>query len=194
MLLDRIDERASIEGLLDSARRSETGVVVFQGDAGMGKTVLLDFAAKSAGSLSVVRIVGIEVEQSSSFASLHRLLLPFLDNIDRLPPPQRAALESAFAAQLREFDTFARGDAVPHPLTAEAAAETAVLLEWAYEQRGVRRRVRAPTLPFGGVTRALCTAIGSSARARAPGTSRPAGIHHPRVPENGASRYPVRTQ
>src|ERR1700729_4038658 len=96
MLLDRIDERAGIEGLLDSARRGESGVVVFHGDAGMGKTALLDFAAKSAGSLSVVRIVGIEVEQSSSFASLHRLLLPFLDNIDRLPSPQRVALEGAF--------------------------------------------------------------------------------------------------
>src|ERR1700757_1806769 len=96
MLLDRIDERASIEGLLDSARRGERGVVVLQGGHGMWETGRLDFGPKSAGSLSVVRIVGIEVEQSSSFASLHRLLLPFLDYIDRLPPPQRAALEGAF--------------------------------------------------------------------------------------------------
>ena len=68
MLLDRIDERTSIEGLLDLARRGESGVLVFQGDAGMGKTALLDFAAKSAGSLSVVRIVGIEVERGNFVA------------------------------------------------------------------------------------------------------------------------------
>lgn len=62
----------------------------------MGKTLLLDYAAESAGDLSVVRIVGVEAEQSSSFASLHRLLLPYLGKVDRLPVPQRAALECAF--------------------------------------------------------------------------------------------------
>jgi DNA-binding CsgD family transcriptional regulator len=96
MLLDRVHERSSIEELLDSARRGRSGVVVLQGDAGMGKTLLLDYAAESAGDLSMVRIIGVEAEQSSSFASLHRLLLPFLDRIDRLPSPQRAALEGAF--------------------------------------------------------------------------------------------------
>ena len=55
-----------IEGLLDSARRGESGVVVFHGDAGMGKTALLDYAAESAGALAIVRVVGTEAEQSSS--------------------------------------------------------------------------------------------------------------------------------
>ena len=58
-------------------------------------------ANESAGDLEIVSIVGVEAEQSSSYASLHRLLLPFLGNIDRLPPPQRAALECAFGLSAR---------------------------------------------------------------------------------------------
>src|SRR5580700_8153160 len=96
MLLDRADERSSLDGLLDSASRGRSGVIVLQGDAGMGKTVLLDYIADSAQDLRMVRIVGVEAERSFSFASLHRLLSPFLGKIDGLPSPQRAALESAF--------------------------------------------------------------------------------------------------
>jgi DNA-binding CsgD family transcriptional regulator len=96
MLLDRVDERASLDDLLDSARHGRSGVIVFEGDAGMGKTMLLEYAAESAGDLSVVRIVGVEAEQSFGFASLHRLLLPFPGAIEELPAPQRGALKCAF--------------------------------------------------------------------------------------------------
>jgi hypothetical protein len=127
VLLDRVDERSSLEELLDSARRGRSGVLVLQGDAGMGKTLLLDYAAESAGDLSVIRIVGVEAEQSSSFASLHRLLLPFLSHVNRLPSPQRGALESAFGFSARSpADVFLVGLAAL-TLLADAATPRGLL-------------------------------------------------------------------
>jgi len=52
MLLDRVDERSGLDLLLESARRGRSGVVVLQGDAGMGKTLLLDYLEDSAADSS----------------------------------------------------------------------------------------------------------------------------------------------
>lgn len=61
----------------------------------MGKTALLDYAESVAG-IPVARISGIEAEQAFGFAALHRLFLPFLGQIEVLPPRQRMALENTF--------------------------------------------------------------------------------------------------
>ena len=70
--------------------------MVLRGDAGIGKTSLLDFAVTTAGDFEVVRIDGFESERDLAFAGVHRLLVPFLDGVSRLPARQRSALESAF--------------------------------------------------------------------------------------------------
>ena len=72
--------------------RGEALVVV--GDAGVGKTALLDVAARRAVSLgvSVVRAAGAEFEAEISFSALHQLLLPLLDGIEELRPLYRDAL------------------------------------------------------------------------------------------------------
>ena len=95
-LLDRDDERALLDGLLAAATGGLSGALVVHGEAGMGKTALLDYAANSSFSLPLARISGVEAEREFGFAGLHRLLLPFLSHLEELPRPQGDALRSAF--------------------------------------------------------------------------------------------------
>jgi hypothetical protein len=96
MLNGRAAEQAAIDRLLDGARAGTSGALVLRGDAGIGKTALLDYAAAAADGFQVVRGTGIESEAELPFAGLHLLLLPALDRIGALPVPQRQSLEGAF--------------------------------------------------------------------------------------------------
>jgi DNA-binding CsgD family transcriptional regulator len=75
-------------------------VVVLLGDAGTGKSALLDRAARRAGAdgARVLRAAGSESESGLAFSSLHQLLRPLHDEVDELPDGQRAALREAFGA------------------------------------------------------------------------------------------------
>lgn len=81
--------------LLESVRRGFSARLILRGEAGIGKTSLLEFAAANGGDLRIVRVVGIESEMELGFAGLDQLVPPFLPVVDHLPPPQRRALESA---------------------------------------------------------------------------------------------------
>ena len=70
-----------------------------RGEAGVGKTALLDYAAESAADLRVLRAAGVESEMELAFAALHQMCGQVLDRLGRLPGPQRAALETAFGLQ-----------------------------------------------------------------------------------------------
>jgi DNA-binding CsgD family transcriptional regulator len=94
VFLDRTEERRALDSLAESAREHGSGALVFYGDAGMGKTALLDYAASLSG-WRVERIAGIETEQEFGFAALHRLLFPFLDGLGELPLVQQTALQGA---------------------------------------------------------------------------------------------------
>jgi DNA-binding CsgD family transcriptional regulator len=94
-LLARDDERAAIDELIAGARAGRAGALVLRGEAGMGKTTLLEYAAERGADFEVRRAAGIESESEIRFASLQRLLAPFLDSLEELPEPQRRALESA---------------------------------------------------------------------------------------------------
>ena len=88
-------------------------MLVLRGEAGVGKTALLDYAVASAEGLRVVRAVGLESEMELAFAGLHQLCGPVLDWLPRLPAPQRAALGTAFGlATGPEPDRFLVGLAV----------------------------------------------------------------------------------
>jgi DNA-binding CsgD family transcriptional regulator len=95
-ILGRRHERAELERLLGTVRRGDSGALVLHGDAGIGKTSLLDLAVANAGDFEVARIDGFESERDLAFAGVHRLLAPFLGGVVRLPAPQRAGLEAAF--------------------------------------------------------------------------------------------------
>uniref|UniRef100_UPI002454B214 ATP-binding protein n=1 Tax=Nocardia wallacei TaxID=480035 RepID=UPI002454B214 len=96
MVLGRAEELARIDRLLAAARDGTGGALVLRGDAGIGKTVLLDHAARAAVGMRVLRGVGIESEVSVPFAGLHLLLHSCLDRVEALPEPQARALRAAF--------------------------------------------------------------------------------------------------
>jgi DNA-binding CsgD family transcriptional regulator len=82
--------------MLAAARAEQSGVLVLRGEAGIGKTALLGYAAERAGGWRLLRAAGAESEMELAFASLHQLCSPLIDRIERLPSPQRAALDTAF--------------------------------------------------------------------------------------------------
>jgi DNA-binding CsgD family transcriptional regulator len=96
MLSDRRDECAVLDGLLEEARAGRSGVLVVRGEAGVGKTALLEYAIESTSDLNAVRAVGVESERELAFAALHQLCAPMLGRLDRLPAPQRDALAVTF--------------------------------------------------------------------------------------------------
>jgi DNA-binding CsgD family transcriptional regulator len=93
--LDRRRECELLDGLLYGVRAGRGGVVVVRGEAGIGKTALLDYVARAAADLRLVRIAGVESEMELAFAALHLFCSPMLDRLPLLPEPQRDALAVA---------------------------------------------------------------------------------------------------
>src|SRR6516164_8887112 len=126
-LVDRQRERAALDGLLGDLRSGRGRALVVRGEAGVGKSALLEYAAGAAPDLRVVRAIGVESEMELAFAGLHQLCAPLLDRLERLPGPQRDALGVAFG--VREGgapDRFLVGLAVL-TLLAEAAEDRPLL-------------------------------------------------------------------
>jgi DNA-binding CsgD family transcriptional regulator len=97
MLVGRERERERIERALETARAGSSATLALVGEAGIGKTVLLDNAAECAAGMRVLRARGIESEAQIPFAALLELLRPALVMLDRIPEPQAVALEGALA-------------------------------------------------------------------------------------------------
>src|SRR5215472_6069180 len=99
VLYGRHTECAAVGRLLRGAREGRSGVLVLRGEAGVGKSALLawaaDRAADLAGGMTVLRAGGVESEVQLPFAALHQLLRPLLDRLGRLPAVQAAALRAA---------------------------------------------------------------------------------------------------
>ena len=95
-LIGRDSERRAITGVLDSIRNGFSASLVLRGEAGIGKTALLNEAAAACNPPRVVHLIAIESEMELGFAALHQLLYPFLGRLHDLPGPQREALLSAF--------------------------------------------------------------------------------------------------
>src|SRR5262245_29105647 len=115
-MIDRIDGRGS--------------TLVVRGEPGIGKSALLEAAvARARGrGAAVVTTTATQPEARFAFGGLHRLLLPFLDGLDRLPDPQRGALDVAFGvAEGDAPDAFLVGLATLGVIT-EREAQTPLLL------------------------------------------------------------------
>jgi DNA-binding CsgD family transcriptional regulator len=95
-LFGRKREREVLDRILGGARGGRGAVLVMSGEAGVGKTALLDHAAAAAGDFGIVRIAGVEGEMGLPFAAVQQLCSPFLELTERLPRPQRDALGVAF--------------------------------------------------------------------------------------------------
>jgi predicted ATPase len=96
MLRGRRDECAILDRLLEGARGRRSGVLMLKGEAGVGKTALLEYAVGSAADMRGVRAAGVEAEMELAFAALHQLCAPLLGWLERLPEPQRDALATIF--------------------------------------------------------------------------------------------------
>src|SRR3954452_9115285 len=95
-LLDRRSEREALDRLLAGVRAGESQVLVLRGVAGVGKSALLEYLRERASGCRIARALGVESEMELAFAGLHQLCAPFLNRVERLPGPQREALETAF--------------------------------------------------------------------------------------------------
>lgn len=128
ILCGRTAERLIIDELLAAARAGHSGTVAFRGEAGIGKSALLEYAAATATGMRVLRASGVETEAEFAFAGLHMLLRPALDRVPELPRPQAAALRRAFGAADAEGaqDQFLAGLAVLS-LLSDLAEERPVL-------------------------------------------------------------------
>jgi len=85
-----------LERLLATARAGHGAVLVVHGDPGVGKTALLEYAAKASEDFRVVRTAGVAGEEELDFAALQQLCSPILELSMHLPDPQREALDVAF--------------------------------------------------------------------------------------------------
>src|SRR5262245_10010651 len=92
-LVGRSAECRLLDELLDAVRAHESRTLVIAGEPGVGKTTLLRYAEESATGFRLQRAVGVESEMELPFAALHQLCGPMLDHLERLPEPQREALE-----------------------------------------------------------------------------------------------------
>jgi DNA-binding CsgD family transcriptional regulator len=96
MLRGRSVECQALDELIAGARGRRSGVLVLHGEAGIGKTALLDHAVSRSAGCRVARISGTESETELPLAALHQLCTPFLGLLDGLPAPQRDAVQTAF--------------------------------------------------------------------------------------------------
>jgi DNA-binding CsgD family transcriptional regulator/tetratricopeptide (TPR) repeat protein len=95
-LIEREQESAVLDALVDRLRDGG-GAVVVRGEAGIGKSVLLQRVRRRAaaqGGRPLVT-VGVESEAEFAYAGLHQLLRPVIGGLAQLPESQRQALEAA---------------------------------------------------------------------------------------------------
>jgi hypothetical protein len=95
-LCGRDRECALLDGLLADIRLGESRSLVLSGDAGIGKTALLEYLIESASDITVLRAAGVESEMELAYSGLHELCGTILDRREKLPAPQRLALEIVF--------------------------------------------------------------------------------------------------
>jgi len=112
-LLGRRIECKTLDRLIATVRAGESRVLVVRGEAGIGKTALLDYLGSRASGCRIARAAGVQSEMELAFAGLHQLCAPMLVHLARLPSPQRDALRVAFGLE--------EGDAPDQFLVALAA-------------------------------------------------------------------------
>ncbi|MER7251219.1 AAA family ATPase [Kribbella sp. NPDC000426] len=126
-LRGRVSERDTLRQLVAQARAGRSQVLVLRGEAGIGKTALLQLVVDEVTASRVIRAAGVQSEMELPFASLHQLCAPFLDRLDELPAPQRDALTTTFGIQTGSRpDPFVVGLAVLN-LLADAADKEPLL-------------------------------------------------------------------
>src|SRR3954447_9354057 len=126
-LRGRAPECELLDAFVSDIREGKSRSLMLRGEAGSGKSALLECLIHSASDVTVARAVGVESEMELAFASLHQLCAPMLDQRAPLPGPQRQALEIVFGLSAgAPPDRFLVGLAVLS-LFSEVAAERPLL-------------------------------------------------------------------
>jgi hypothetical protein len=130
MPLGRDSECARIDALLEGARQGRGGTIVLRGEAGVGKSTLLEYARKGADGMTVLSARSVETEAELALAGLSQVLWPILDLSEAIPAPQRAALEAGLGRgpPLAPGDRFAVYAAVLSLLVAATEHSPVLLL------------------------------------------------------------------
>ena len=95
-LRGRSSECETLRGLLATVRSGRSEVLVLRGEAGVGKTALLEYTAEQASGFRRIEVAGIQSDMELAFAGLQQLCAPLMKHVDELPEPQREALAVAF--------------------------------------------------------------------------------------------------
>lgn len=158
-------ECGELRQLVDDVRAGGSRVLVLRGDAGIGKTALLDYLCDAATGFRVIRAAGVESDVELAFAGLHQLCVPLLDRADQLPQPQANALKTAFGHNEGATpDRFLVGLAVLGLIS--AAADDGPLL-WVVDDAQWLDQVSAQTMSFVA-RRLLAEPVGLVFAARGP--------------------------
>jgi ATP-dependent Clp protease ATP-binding subunit ClpA len=81
-LVGRATECEALLGVLSTARSSNSQAVVLRGEAGVGKTALLDYVLEQSSGFRVAQVAGVESDMELAFAGLQQLCAPLLDHHD----------------------------------------------------------------------------------------------------------------
>ena len=95
-LRGRASECETLRDLISAVQSGSSRVLVLRGEAGVGKTALLEYVAVQARAFRCVHVAGVESDIELAFAGLQQLCAPLLVHVDELPEPQREALNVAF--------------------------------------------------------------------------------------------------
>jgi DNA-binding CsgD family transcriptional regulator len=95
-IVDRDVERKQLDALVGATRAGSSGVLVLQGEPGIGKTMLLESAIDLAAGMQTLRVAGVQSELDLSYAALQQLLRPLLGETHGLAGTQAEALGAAF--------------------------------------------------------------------------------------------------
>src|SRR6478609_3405668 len=121
-LRGRTAECEALQALMATVRAGSCQVLVLRGEAGVGKTTLLEYTLNLASGFRVAQVAGVESDMELAFAGLQQLCAPLLSHLDELPEPQREALNVAFGRGVGATpDRFLVGLAVLSLMSAAAA-------------------------------------------------------------------------
>jgi hypothetical protein len=95
-LRGRASECETLRALISTVESGSCQVLVLRGEAGVGKTALLEYVSERASKLRRVQVAGVESDMELAFAGLQQLCAPLMGHVDELPEPQREALNVAF--------------------------------------------------------------------------------------------------
>jgi DNA-binding CsgD family transcriptional regulator len=127
VLIGRESHCARLDELLERARTGRSGALAIRGEAGIGKTALLDYAIERAEGATVVRALGVESEAELQFSGLLEVCWPLRDRLEEIADHQAEVLRAALGLGPAEaHDRFSVGAATLGLLA--ASAETNPLL------------------------------------------------------------------